>query len=79
MKLLFFDTETTSVKPGHICQLSYITVDTTTKPQRTIGKNFFFTVDEIKRQIDLAAQYKINRVHLHLSDELLERNNRPLS
>ena len=47
MKLLFFDTETTSVKPGHICQLSYITVDTTTKPQRTIGKNFFFTVDEM--------------------------------
>ena len=47
MKLLFFDTETTSVKPGHICQLSYITVDTTTKPQTTIGKNFFFTVDEM--------------------------------
>lgn len=29
----------------------------------------FFTVDEIKRQIDHAAQYKINRVHLHLSDD----------
>ena len=29
----------------------------------------FFTVDEIKRHIDLAAQYKINRVHLHLSDD----------
>ncbi|MGG7179382.1 beta-N-acetylhexosaminidase [Clostridium paraputrificum] len=29
----------------------------------------FFTVDEVKRQIDLAAQYKINRVHLHLSDD----------
>lgn len=29
----------------------------------------FFTVDEIKRQIDLAAQYKINMVHLHLSDD----------
>lgn len=29
----------------------------------------FFTVDEIKRQIDLAAQYKINKVHLHLSDD----------
>ena len=26
-------------------------------------------LDEIKRQIDLAAQYKINRVHLHLSDD----------
>ena len=29
----------------------------------------FFTVDEIKRQIDNAAQYKINKVHLHLSDD----------
>lgn len=29
----------------------------------------FFTVDEIKRQIDYAAQYKINKVHLHLSDD----------
>ena len=27
MKLLFFDTETTSIKPGSICQLSYILVD----------------------------------------------------
>ena len=39
MKLLFFDTETTSVKPGNICQLSYITIDTSTKPQTTVGKN----------------------------------------
>ncbi len=29
----------------------------------------FFTVDEIKRQIDHAVQYKINKVHLHLSDD----------
>lgn len=29
----------------------------------------FFSVDEIKRQIDHAALYKINRVHLHLSDD----------
>ncbi|NFO88033.1 beta-N-acetylhexosaminidase [Clostridium botulinum] len=29
----------------------------------------FFTIDEVKRQIDHAAQYKINRVHLHLSDD----------
>lgn len=29
----------------------------------------FFTVDEIKRQIDNAAQYKINKIHLHLTDD----------
>ncbi len=29
----------------------------------------FFTEEEIKKQIDYAAQYKINKVHLHLSDD----------
>lgn len=47
MKLLFFDTETTSIKPGNICQLSYIVIDASTKPQKTTGKNFFFTVDSM--------------------------------
>ena len=67
MKLLFFDTETTSVRPGHICQLSYITVDTSTKPQTTIGKNFFFTVDEM----DPAAQ----EVHGFSLEKLYELSN----
>ncbi|HEX6973972.1 MAG TPA: beta-N-acetylhexosaminidase, partial [Vicinamibacterales bacterium] len=29
----------------------------------------FFTVDEVKRYIDLLAAYKINRLHLHLADD----------
>ncbi|GAB4581332.1 MAG: beta-N-acetylhexosaminidase [Anaerolineales bacterium] len=29
----------------------------------------FFRVDEVKRYMDLAAAYKINRFHLHLSDD----------
>lgn len=29
----------------------------------------FFAVDEVKRYIDLAALYKLNRLHLHLSDD----------
>lgn len=48
MKLLFFDTETTDLKPGSICQLSYITVDTSTKPQTTVGNNIFFAVEYIE-------------------------------
>ena len=44
MKLLIFDTETTSIKPGHICQLSYIVIDASSKPQKTTGKNIFFAV-----------------------------------
>ena len=29
----------------------------------------FFRVDEVKRYVDLAAMYKMNRIHLHLSDD----------
>lgn len=47
MKLLFFDTETTDITPGHIAQISYVIVDTSVKPQTTVAKNLFFTVEEI--------------------------------
>jgi hexosaminidase len=29
----------------------------------------FFTVDEVKRYLDLAARFKLDRLHLHLSDD----------
>lgn len=29
----------------------------------------FFTVNQVKRQIGLASQYKINKFHMHLSDD----------
>lgn len=29
----------------------------------------FFTVDEVKRYVDLLAMYKMNRLHLHLADD----------
>lgn len=63
MKLLFFDTETTSIRPGHICQLSYITVDTSTKPQTTIGKNFFFTVDEMDPNAEAVHGFSLEKLY----------------
>lgn len=48
MKMLFFDTETTGLRPGSICQLSYITVDTSTKPYKINSKNVFFKVDYVE-------------------------------
>lgn len=63
MKLLFFDTETTGIKPGSICQLSYITVDTSTKPQTTIGKNFFFTVDYIEPQAEQVHGFSVEKLY----------------
>ena len=52
MKLLFFDTETTHLTPGHICQISYVTVDTDTKPQTTEARNIFFTVDDMSDEAE---------------------------
>jgi DNA polymerase III subunit epsilon len=48
MKMIFFDTETTGIKPGSICQLSYILVDTGVKPTQTVGKNIFFSVEYVE-------------------------------
>ena len=63
MKLLFFDTETTSIRPGHICQLSYIVVDTSTKPQTTTGKNFFFAVDEMDPNAEAVHGFSLEKLY----------------
>lgn len=63
MKLLFFDTETTSIRPGHICQLSYIIVDTSTKPQTTTGKNYFFTVDEMDPNAEAVHGFSLEKLY----------------
>ncbi|WP_194190009.1 3'-5' exonuclease [Clostridium chrysemydis] len=63
MKLLFFDTETTSIRPGSICQLSYITVDTSTKPQKTLGKNYFFTVDEMDPNAEAVHGFSLEKLY----------------
>ncbi|MEG0132815.1 MAG: 3'-5' exonuclease [Clostridium sp.] len=63
MKLLFFDTETTSIRPGNICQLAYILVDTSTKPQTTIGKNFFFTVEEMSQGAEDVHGFSLEKLY----------------
>ncbi|SHI92563.1 DNA polymerase-3 subunit epsilon [Clostridium cavendishii DSM 21758] len=63
MKLLFFDTETTGIRPGSICQLSYILVDSSTKPQTTIGKNFFFTVDFVEAEAEKVHGFSVERLY----------------
>lgn len=63
MKLLFFDTETTSIRPGSICQLSYITVDASSKPQITEGKNFFFTVEEMNPSAQEVHGFSLEKLY----------------
>lgn len=43
MRIIVFDTETTSLKPGQICQLAYLMVEN----GAISGKNMFFTVDDM--------------------------------
>lgn len=63
MKLLFFDTETTSVKPGSICQLSYITIDASKSPQITNGHNYFFTVDEMEPSAEAIHGFSLEKLY----------------
>ena len=42
--ILYLDTETTGLKPGNICQLSYLMQD----QFGIVAKNFFFTVDAVE-------------------------------
>ena len=72
MKLLFFDTETTSIKPGHICQLSYITIDASTKPQQTIGKNYFFTVDEMDPAAEAVHGFSLEKLYDFSNGQYIE-------
>lgn len=58
--ILYFDTETTGLHPGQICQLSYIMQD----KENVTAKNFFFSVEHV----ELGAQM----VH-GFSKELLEK------
>ena len=42
--ILYLDTETSGLRPGQICQLSYVMQDKT----KTVAKNMFFTVDFVE-------------------------------
>jgi DNA polymerase III subunit epsilon len=61
--MIFFDTETTGLKPGSICQLSYITVDTSVKPSNTEGKNLFFTVDYVEPEAEEVHGFSVETLY----------------
>ncbi|WP_040212112.1 3'-5' exonuclease [Clostridium polynesiense] len=72
MKLLFFDTETTGIRPGSICQLSYITVDSSVKPQKTVGKNYFFTVEHMDAEAEAVHGFSLEKLYELSNGEYFE-------
>lgn len=69
MKMLFFDTETTGLRPGHICQLSYITVDTSSRPYTINSNNLFFKVDYVEPSAEQIHGFSVDVLN-HLSEGL---------
>ena len=63
MKMLFFDTETTGLRPGSICQLSYIIVDASVKPQQITGKNLFFSVDYVEPSAEQVHGFSVEALY----------------
>lgn len=63
MKMIFFDTETTGLRPGSICQLSYILVDTSLKPTKTLGKNIFFTVEYVEPSAEKVHGFGVEKLY----------------
>ncbi|MBM7871378.1 DNA polymerase-3 subunit epsilon [Clostridium pascui] len=63
MKMIFFDTETTGLRPGSICQLSYILVDTDLKPTKTTGRNIFFTVEYVEPSAEKVHGFSVEKLY----------------
>ncbi|MDR3262843.1 MAG: 3'-5' exonuclease [Clostridiales bacterium] len=61
MSYLYFDTETTSLIPGQICQLAYI-ID---EGSAVHAKNFFFTVDAVD-----PGSYRVHKLSIERLAEL---------
>ena len=61
MSVLYFDTETTSLIPGQICQLSYI-ID---HGSHLAAKNYYFTVDEMD-----PGAYRVHKLSRRSLEEL---------
>jgi len=61
VKLIVFDTETTALRPGQICQLAYLTAEN----GRINGKNMFFAVDEMSE-----GSYEVHGLSMEALEEL---------
>jgi len=56
--ILYFDTETSGLYPGQICQLSYVMQTR----EKFIAKNFFFTVDYVEMGAQLVHGFSVQKL-----------------
>ena len=56
--ILYFDTETSGLYPGQICQLSYIMQT----EKGFLSKNFFFTVDFVEMSAQLVHGFSVQKL-----------------
>lgn len=56
--ILYFDTETTSLIPGQICEIAYIMQD----KDKTETKNFFFKVDSFDEKASEITGYTVEKI-----------------
>lgn len=56
--ILFFDTETTGLKPGKICQLSYLMQS----DKGTLAKNFFFSVPFVEYSAYMVHGFSVDKL-----------------
>lgn len=78
--ILFLDTETTGIRPGQVCQLSYIMQD----KEHASAKNFFFSVDRMDYgafmvhgfSIEKLKELSSGKVFADHADEIMEDVNR---
>ena len=57
--ILYFDTETSGLYPGQICQLSYIMQD----KEKSTAKNYFFTVDSVEYSAYMVHGFSVEKLY----------------
>ena len=56
--IIYLDTETSSLRPGKICQLSYVVQD----KNGTVGKNYFFAVDYVEPSAQMVHHFSVEKL-----------------
>lgn len=58
MRTIIFDTETTDINPGDICQIAYIVIDNGIK-----ARNYYFEVDHINPSAEKVHGLSVEKLH----------------